>query len=75
MARTFTTTFVDVVGGREIGPTKTHIGHVVEQEHCQACGRTDASEIYGDDGYTDCCNERVVEGNSCDNGENDCYHS
>jgi hypothetical protein len=32
--------------------------------HCQACG--DANPAH-DEGYTECCNERVVDNGHCDN--------
>lgn len=39
--------------------------------HCQQCGSTDNEDVYGgDQGYTDCCNERVVY--DCD--PRDCSH-
>jgi hypothetical protein len=45
--------------------------HVItEGSHCQMCGRI----TRGDEGYTSCCNERVVDAGSCDKYD-DCYHA
>jgi hypothetical protein len=35
------------------------------QDHCQSCGSTNYEDLHGgDQGYTACCNERVVS--ECD---------
>lgn len=44
------------------------------KQHCQACGSTHYEDISNSDGYTACCNERVVGGyGPCD--PNECYHN
>lgn len=45
-------------------------------DHCQACGSTDSENLNnGDQGYTACCNERVIMnfGSPCTSA--DCYHN
>ena len=40
--------------------------------HCQACGSDDYEDLnHGDQGYTACCNERVVDRCYAE----DCYHN
>lgn len=60
----------------------------IDTAHCQACGSTDPQDIGWDvraanDGYTACCNERVVGGprglankpaKCADPDGGDCYH-
>ena len=29
----------------------------IDRKHCENCGSTDPSDLAGDSGYTDCCNE------------------
>jgi len=56
----------------------------IERPHCQSCGSTDAedvSDLRDTDGYTRCCNERVIyhgtdvfgQRRTCAS-EGDCYH-
>lgn len=52
----------------------------INQPHCQACGNTDPYDLdTGRDedlqGYTRCCNERVVLGFECGGPNGGCYHS
>lgn len=54
----------------------------IRKAHCQACGSTDTYDLGGadTDGYTRCCNERVIYngtdvfGNERRCSADDCYH-
>jgi hypothetical protein len=59
--------------------TTTVTALVIFENHCQQCGSTDRKDVetLDDDdlqGYTACCNERVVDGGSCATFD-DCSHS
>lgn len=42
------------------------------QRHCEMCGSTDYEDTdLGDQGYSACCNELVVDGSYCDGGHED----
>jgi len=44
---------------------------IVKEPHCQQCGGVIGKDCGSWEGYTSCCNERVVS--DCDPG-GDCYH-
>lgn len=64
----------------------------IKQAHCQSCGSTDPRNIFeteARDGYTNCCNERVIDAGNGTTGRGafgwaetiptcaesgDCYH-
>lgn len=52
----------------------------IEGPHCQQCGSTDPEDVnpFGNDGYSLCCNERIVYTCTVDlpDGDDlrDCYH-
>lgn len=36
------------------------------ERHCENCGSTDYEDVHcGDQGYSACCNELVVDGRDC----------
>lgn len=35
--------------------------------HCESCGSTSAEDVYGEDGYTSCCNELTATAHDCRN--------
>ena len=58
-------------GYRTVAAEPTQPTGRIAGEHCQNCGSTDYEDLHlGDQGYTACCNERVVYG--CD--PTDCNH-
>lgn len=73
--------------------TQEHRPTNISRAHCQSCGSTspdDISDLYDTEGYTRCCNERVIDAGNGTSGRGafgwyesipscadsgDCYHS
>lgn len=48
---------------------------IIAEDHCQQCGSTDWQDLNdGDQGYTGCCNERVISRGDC-SVQAGCSHS
>jgi len=67
----------DHEAGRYVTTTEMVTLTTIRGEHCQQCGATDLESLNGDQGYTACCNERVVTPDyftgRCD--RTDCHHT
>lgn len=53
----------------QLGPRKFLLTELddcdIKMDHCENCGSTDPEDLDGDDGYSACCNEGIVNNKEC----------